>query len=84
MDAAVLAEWSRFLVGGAIAAFIVAWLAYCADAAQRVRARRAATQRIREQVAVGPADTGIDTVLEGPDRNDPDRSGTQMAAIGHS
>jgi cytochrome c-type biogenesis protein CcsB len=84
MDAAVLAEWSRFLVGGAIAAFIVAWLAYCADAAQRVRARRAATQRIREQVAVGPADTGIDTVLEGPDRNDPDRSGTQMAAIGYS
>ena len=47
MDAAVLAEWSRFLVGGAIAAFIVAWLAYCADAAQRARARaRARASRL--------------------------------------
>jgi len=40
MDAAALGEWSRFVVAGAIAAFIVSWLAYCAETAYRFRARR--------------------------------------------
>jgi cytochrome c-type biogenesis protein CcsB len=40
MDAATLGEWSRFVVTGAIAAFIVSWLAYCAETAYRLRDRR--------------------------------------------
>jgi cytochrome c-type biogenesis protein CcsB len=43
MDAATLGEWSRFVVAGAVAAFIVAWLAYCAEAAYRARDRRVAS-----------------------------------------
>lgn len=83
MDATVLAEWSRFLVGGAIAAFIVAWLAYCADAAQRARARRA---HAREPVAVGvahgfSAETTPSGAAESADDQDP---GARMAAIGYS
>ncbi len=84
MDAAVLGEWSRFLVGGAIAAFIVAWLAYCAETAQRVRAARAGTPRIREQVAVGAVDIRIGGVEGDPDQNDRGRSPDQMAGIGYS
>ena len=81
MDTAVLAEWSRFLVGGAIAAFIVAWLAYCADAAQRARARRA---QVREQVAVGvPGGFGAEAA---PAADSADDRGldARMAAIGYS
>ena len=84
MNAAVLGEWSRFLVAGAIAAFIVAWLAYCAETAQRVRAARAGTSRIREPVAVGPVDTSIGGVEREPDPNDRGRSTDQMAGIGYS
>jgi cytochrome c-type biogenesis protein CcsB len=40
MDAAAVGEWSRFVVAGAIAAFIVSWLAYCAETAYRLRDRR--------------------------------------------
>jgi cytochrome c-type biogenesis protein CcsB len=76
MDAAVLAEWSRFLVGGAIAAFIVAWLAYCADAAQRVRAGRA--------VAVGLGGTGVGDVVEDSDPDGRDGTAGQMVGIGYS
>jgi cytochrome c-type biogenesis protein CcsB len=81
MDAAVLAEWSRFLIGGAIAAFIVAWLYYCADVAQRARARRL---HMREQVAVGAPDLSGDLkTAERPESNN--RNSTdRMAAIGYS
>jgi cytochrome c-type biogenesis protein CcsB len=80
MDAAVLAEWSRFLVGGSIAAFIVAWLAYCADAAQRVRARRAAQVVLPVGVGARGADGNVDP--DGPEA--PGRSGDRMASIGYS
>jgi cytochrome c-type biogenesis protein CcsB len=82
MDAAVLAEWSRFFVGGAIAAFIVAWLAYCADAAQRARARRA---QVREPVAVGAArgSAGAETGSGAGSADLPD-SVDRMASIGYS
>jgi cytochrome c-type biogenesis protein CcsB len=81
MDAAMLAEWSRFLIGGAIAAFIVAWLYYCADVAQRARARRL---HMREPVAVGVPDTSGDLkTAERPESNN--RNSTdRMAAIGYS
>jgi len=55
MDTATLGEWSRYIVSGAVAAFIVAWLAYCAEAAYRVRERRAVDTPDREPVAVGAA-----------------------------
>lgn len=55
MDTATLGEWSRYIVSGAVAAFIVAWLAYCAEAAYRVRERRAVETPDREPVAVGAA-----------------------------
>jgi cytochrome c-type biogenesis protein CcsB len=84
MDAALLAEWSRFFVGGAIAAFIVAWLAYCTDAAQRARARRA---QVREPVAVGAGgprgSTGAGTG-SGAGSAELPNSVDRMAAIGYS
>jgi cytochrome c-type biogenesis protein CcsB len=81
VDPAVLAEWSRFLVGGAIAAFIVAWLAYCAEAAQRARTRRV---HVREQVVVGgPDGFGAQSAPAADSAGDrgPD---ARMAAIGYS
>ncbi len=39
MDAVQLGEWSRNLVAGAMVAYIVAWLAYCAELAIRSRGR---------------------------------------------
>jgi cytochrome c-type biogenesis protein CcsB len=53
MDSATLGEWSRYVVSGAVAAFIVAWLAYCAETAYRARSRRTAAPDEREVVAVG-------------------------------
>ena len=53
MDSATLGEWSRYVVSGAVAAFIVAWLAYCAETAYRVRSRRTAAPDEREAVGVG-------------------------------
>jgi cytochrome c-type biogenesis protein CcsB len=80
MDAAVLAEWSRFLIGGAIAAFIVAWLYYCTDAAQRARGERL---EVRERVAVG-ADTSGDLKTVDRPASDNRNSTDRMAAIGYS
>jgi len=53
LDSATLGEWSRYVVSGAVAAFIVAWLAYCAETAYRARPRRGAAPDEREVVAVG-------------------------------
>ena len=53
MDFATLGEWSRYIVSGAVAAFIVAWLAYCAETAHRARSRRTGAADEREVVAVG-------------------------------
>ena len=50
MDTATLGEWSRYIVSGAVAAFIVAWLAYCAEAAYRVRERRAVAAQVDDQI----------------------------------
>src|SRR5918996_1827400 len=53
MDSATLGEWSRYVVSGAVAAFIVAWLAYCAETAYRARSRRTAAPHEGGVVAVG-------------------------------
>src|SRR5918994_4742799 len=53
MASATLGEWSRYVVSGAIAAFMVAWLAYCAETAYRARSRRTAAPDERGVVAVG-------------------------------
>jgi cytochrome c-type biogenesis protein CcsB len=84
MDAAVLAEWSRFLIGGAIAAFIVAWLAYCADAAHRARTRRV---QAREPVTVGAGDSPASADRRADSGSGPsDRPDTadRMSSIGYS
>jgi cytochrome c-type biogenesis protein CcsB len=84
MDAAVLAEWSRFLIGGAIAAFIVAWLAYCADAAYRARTRRV---QAREPVTVGAGDGAVSADGgPGSGSGSADRPDTadRMSSIGYS
>ena len=84
MDAPVLAEWSRFLIGGAIAAFIIAWLAYCADAAQRARSRRV---QVLEPVAVGVGDALVSTDgtrANGAGPADRSDSADRMASIGYS
>lgn len=54
MDAVQLGEWSRNLVAGAVVAYIVAWLAYCAELAIRSRARAAD----REPVTVAAGHSG--------------------------
>jgi cytochrome c-type biogenesis protein CcsB len=64
MDAAQLGEWSRILVSGAMAAFIVAWFAYSAALLRRPR-RIQSPDRENVLVAAGPAD------LSGPDVESP-------------
>ena len=90
MDSATLGEWSRYVVSGAVAAFIVAWLAYCAESAYRVRRRRGAQRPGRIPVAVGAGAPGHgDAGPDGPpvesvppdEGDDPIR---QMAGIGFS
>lgn len=54
MDAAQLGEWSRNLVVGAVVAYIVAWLAYCAELAIGSRGRSAE----RELVTVPAESSG--------------------------
>lgn len=54
MDAAQLGEWSRFLVSGAMAAFIVAWFAYSAAVLRKSQDTWPAAQE-RELVAKGGA-----------------------------
>ena len=62
MDAAQLGEWSRILVSGAMAAFIVAWLAYSAALLRRPQATQATVQD-RELVAAGHSElSGSNTV----------------------
>jgi cytochrome c-type biogenesis protein CcsB len=82
VDAAMLAEWSRFLVGGAIAAFIVAWLAYLTATTSRARAQRNAADA-REQVAVGAASVGVsaDTMSA---RDGHDDSAARLEGVGYS
>jgi cytochrome c-type biogenesis protein CcsB len=90
LDSATLGEWSRYVVSGAVAAFIVAWLAYCAESAYRVRRRRGAQRPGRIPVAVGAGAPGHgDAGPDGPpvesvppdEGDDPIR---QMAGIGFS
>ncbi|MFW6203566.1 MAG: c-type cytochrome biogenesis protein CcsB [Actinomycetota bacterium] len=60
MDAVQLGEWSRNLVTGAVVAYIVAWLAYCAELAVRSRARTAD----RESVTVAAGQSGSSPSVE--------------------
>ncbi|HEX2360700.1 MAG TPA: c-type cytochrome biogenesis protein CcsB [Jiangellaceae bacterium] len=80
LGASVLAEWSRFLVGGAIAAFVVAWLAYCTDVAQR--ARRVTS--VREPVAVGAVETYGSKVRDIHTTQPDEHPTAQLAAVGYS
>lgn len=41
MDLDAVAEWSRYVVSLAVFAYLAAWLAFCAEAGQRSRIRRA-------------------------------------------
>jgi cytochrome c-type biogenesis protein CcsB len=90
LDSATLGEWSRYVVSGAVAAFIVAWLAYCAETAYRVRRRRGAQPSERIPVAVSAGASGDrDAGPDGPpvesvppdEGDDPIR---QMAGVGFS
>lgn len=54
MDAVQLGEWSRILVAGAMAAFIVAWFAYSAALLRRSQTAHS-TERDRELVTAGAA-----------------------------
>ncbi|MGH8776310.1 MAG: c-type cytochrome biogenesis protein CcsB [Jiangellaceae bacterium] len=88
MDAATLGEWSRYVVSGAVAAFMVAWLAYCAETAYLVRTARAATVADRERVLAGAAadlDSRPGPVADPPTAR-PGQAGPvrQMASIGFS
>lgn len=62
MDAVQLGEWSRNLVAGAIVAYIVAWLAYCAELAVRPRSRAAD----RELVTVAAGHSELSGAADGP------------------
>ena len=98
MDAAALGEWSRFVVAGAIAAFVVAWLAFCAETAYRLRDRRigsghAVPAAVGAPAARRVARVGNTAAAEG-NGDDPVDRGTQpavadgraerMAGIGYS
>ncbi|WP_026874638.1 c-type cytochrome biogenesis protein CcsB [Jiangella gansuensis] len=62
MDLDAVAEWSRYVVSLAVFAYLAAWLAFCAEAGQRSRIRRAleapAAAPAAELVGVG---TGADS-----------------------
>ncbi|MBD0293083.1 MAG: c-type cytochrome biogenesis protein CcsB [Jiangellaceae bacterium] len=82
MDTATVGEWSRFLVGGAIAAFVVSWLAYSAANRYALRARRAAVAG-REPVLAGGAapPAAVDAPQFAPDGV---AGAARMASIGFS
>ena len=100
MDSATLGEWSRFVVSGAIAAFIIAWLAFCAETAYRLR-QTGGTAGSSELAGVGASGArsmsrerggaGADAAVgDGSSSGDADRIGDRadqadrMAGIGYS
>lgn len=78
MDAAQLGEWSRILVSGAMAAFIVAWFAYSAALLRRPRLVQPA-DRDRELVAAGAAASGGSTVKGRADRRESATAATKAS-----
>ena len=98
MDAVALGEWSRFVVAGAIAAYIVGWLAFCAETAYRLRDRHVASASAASAVVGAPTAPRLarvgGTAADGGNGDDPvppqaesvvaDDQAERMARIGYS